>query len=66
MPSAAKTAPDPLAELELRQDEALRQLGELEADVDQALREFAAVQQTTAELFGRKQKAPAPEPIRAF
>ena len=57
MLAAVEKAPDPLADLERRQDEALRQLDELEAQVDKALREFVAVQQSTAELFGRKQKA---------
>jgi hypothetical protein len=57
MLSATEQAPDPLADLERRQDEALRQLDELEAQIDKALREFSAIQQTTAELFGRKQKA---------
>jgi hypothetical protein len=54
---AVEKALDPLADLELRQDEALRQLDELEAEIDKALREFVAIQQTTAELFSRKQKA---------
>ncbi|HEV3343241.1 MAG TPA: hypothetical protein VG125_22910 [Pirellulales bacterium] len=52
-----KKAPEPLADLERRQDEALRQLDELEAQIDQAFLDFAAVQQITAERFGRKQKA---------
>jgi hypothetical protein len=54
---AVKQASEPLADLERRQDEALRQLDELEARIDAAFRDFAAVQQITAERFGRKQKA---------
>ena len=49
-------ASDPLADLERRQDEVLRQLDELDRRVEQATREFVAVQQRTAERFGRKQK----------
>jgi hypothetical protein len=54
-----KTAPDPLAELERRHDEALRQLEELEGQIEQAIGAFAAVQQAVAERVGRKQKAAA-------
>lgn len=56
---AVNKVPDPLADLERRQDEALQQLDELEAQIERALREFTAVQQTTAELVGRTQKAAA-------
>lgn len=59
MLTVVKSAPDPLAELEHRQDEALRQLDELERRVEQAIREFQAVQQATADRFGRKQKTAA-------
>ena len=52
-------ASDPLSELERRQDEVLRQLDELDRRVEQATREFVAVQQQTAERFGRKQKSAA-------
>lgn len=48
---------DPLAELDRRHDEALRQLEELEDRVERAICEFATVQQAAAERFGRKQKA---------
>ena len=54
---AVKKTPEPLADLERRQDEAIRELDALEARIDQAFRDFAAVQQITAERFGRKQKA---------
>jgi hypothetical protein len=51
--------PDPLAELERRQDEALRELDELEAKIELAIREFLAIEHATADRFGRKRKAAA-------
>lgn len=50
---------DPLAELDRRQDDALRQLDELDRRVEQALRDFVAVHQQPAERFGRPQKKAA-------
>jgi tetrahydromethanopterin S-methyltransferase subunit G len=52
-------SPDPLLELERRQDEVLRRLDELDRRVEQAICEFVAVQKDTAERFGPKQKAAA-------
>lgn len=59
MLTLVKTDRDPLAELEHRQDEALQQLDELERRIEQAIHDFQAVQQATADRFGRKQKAAA-------
>ena len=51
--------PDPLAELDRRQDEVLAQLDELDRRIEQALREFTALQQATAERFAAPTKAAA-------
>lgn len=51
--------PDPLAELDRRQDEVLAQLDELDRRIEQALREFTALQKATAERFAAPTKAAA-------
>ena len=52
-------SPDPLMELDRRQDEVLRQLDELDRRIEQAIGQFVAVQRETAERFGPKEKVAA-------
>ncbi|HVX13823.1 MAG TPA: hypothetical protein VHC22_21755 [Pirellulales bacterium] len=59
MPFTVVDSTDPIADLERRHDDVLRQLDDLDRRVEQALRDFAIVQKDTAERFGRKQKAAA-------
>lgn len=59
MPFTVAEPSDPLAELDRRQDDVLRQLEDLDRRIEQALSDFTAVQKDAAERFGRTQKAAA-------
>lgn len=56
---SAPAPPDPLAELDRRQDEVLAQLDQLDRRIEQALREFTALQNAAAERFASPTKAAA-------